>query len=299
MYPRLEIKNYLRSQIFIIFIFNLYLPHTRDEINQLKIMKKSIITVVAILFCSIPSQSFAWGMTGHRVVGEIAQYYLTAKAKLAIKKIMGHEDLAMAANWGDFIKSDTSYKHLDVWHYVNLPVGLDKAGVFSYLNAEKMPNVYNKSYELIATLKNPKSTLSQKKFAIRMLVHLIGDMNQPMHTGRKDDLGGNRVSVTWFGQKSNLHRVWDSDLIESQQLSYTEYAKAINNPSPIQLINWRKERLNDVIYDSYLAANRIYANTKPDDKLSYRYNYDFVDLLNSQLLKGGVRLANILNEIYK
>lgn len=261
-------------------------------------MKNLKLAIFIVVGCWIPSQVMAWGMTGHRVVGEVAQYYLSPKAKAAIKKIMGGEDLAMAANWGDFIKSDTSFKYLDSWHYVNLPVGLDKAGVFNYLETEKMPNVYNEALEMVRVLKNSSSTLSQKQFAIRMLVHLIGDVNQPMHTARKDDLGGNKVPVMWFGQKSNLHRVWDSDLIEYQQLSYTEYAKAVNHPSAIQLANWRKESLKDIVYDSYLSVNKIYAGTKADDKLGYRYNFDFVTLLNSQLLKGGVRLANILNGIY-
>ena len=95
--------------------------------------------------------------------------------------------------------------------------------------------MYNKIPELIATLKDKSKTTEEKKMAMRLLIHFVGDVHQPMHTARKEDLGGNKVNVTWFGQRSNLHRVWDEGLVENQQLSYTEYATAINHPTKEQL----------------------------------------------------------------
>jgi hypothetical protein len=131
-----------------------------------------------------------------------------------------------------------------------------------------------------------------------MLVHLVGDLHQPMHTARKEDLGGNRISVLWFNEKSNLHRVWDEQLIDYQQLSYTEYTKSINHPSAVQLYNWQNTGLKECVFESYQVCNKIYDNVKPDAKLSYRYNFEWIDVLNEQLVKGGVRLAKILNDIY-
>ena len=62
-----------------------------------------------------------------------------------------------------------------------------------------------------------------------MLIHLIGDMHCPMHAGRKQDRGGNGTTVKFFGKKSNLHSVWDSDLLEStHRWSYTEWQKQID-----------------------------------------------------------------------
>ncbi|WP_316792816.1 S1/P1 nuclease [Pedobacter frigoris] len=266
--------------------------------NKFSISKTiKVIAVAAIAY--MPLNASAWGMLGHRIVGQIAESHLSAKARKGVKGILGNESLAMASNWGDFIKSDPAYNYLYNWHFVNLPGGLDQQGVFSFLDSDKEANVYNKTIEMISVLKNKQSTTDQKILAMRLLVHLVGDLNQPMHTARKEDLGGNKVFVTWFGEKSNLHRVWDESLIEYQQLSYTEYVAAINFPSPQQLSTWKNNSLKDFVYGSYQACNRIYANTKPEDKLSYKYNFDFVNLLNEQLLKGGVCLANILNDIYK
>lgn len=265
--------------------------------KKLSIFKKLVI-VFALVY--VPFTASAWGVLGHRIVGEVADSYLQAKTRLAIKQILGNESLAMSANWADFIKSDTSYNYLSSWHYVNLPADLSKTDVFSFLDNQPAANIYNKANEMIAVLKNPKSTLEQKKLALRLIIHLIGDMSQPMHTARKDDLGGNRVQVLWFGEKSNLHKVWDEQLIDFQQLSYTEYTKAINHPTTLQIANWQKVSLKDCIWESYSICNKIYATgIKNDDKLSYKYNFDWIGTVNEQLLKGGVRLAKVLNDIYK
>ncbi|WP_285059659.1 S1/P1 nuclease [Pedobacter ginsengisoli] len=257
------------------------------------------IVIVAIVFTYIPVTAGAWGMLGHRIVGQIAENHLSAKARKALRAILGDESIAMASNWGDFIKSDPTYNYLYNWHFVNLPEGLDRQGVNAFLDGEKTPNVYNKIPEMVTILKDAKSTADQKKLALRLLIHLAGDLNQPMHTARKDDLGGNKIYVTWFGEKSNLHRVWDESLILYQELSYTEYAAAIDHPTKDQLNAWKNTSLKDFVYGSYVACNKIYANTKAEDKLSYKYNFDFVGLLNEQLLKGGICLANILNDTYR
>jgi len=262
------------------------------------IKKKFASILIFGTLAYLPIQANAWGMIGHRVVGEIADSYLKVKTRKAIQSILGAESLAMSANWGDFIKSDSTYNYMYNWHFVNLPEGLDKAGIYKVLETEKSPNLYNKIPDLIAILKKSSSTADQKKLALRMLVHLEGDLCQPMHVAHKDDLGGNRVSVSWFNEKSNLHRVWDEQLIEYQQLSYTEFAKAINHPSAVQLYNRQNTSLRDCIFESYTVCSKIYDNTKPDSKLSYRYNFDWAETLNQQLLKGGVRLAKMLNDIY-
>jgi hypothetical protein len=262
-------------------------------------MIKYIRASLIVLMFLTPFTVSAWSMIGHRIVGQIAENHLTGKAKKAVLNILGTGSLAMASNWGDFIKSDSSYDSLYNWHFVNLPAGLNKEGVFSYLETEREPNVYNKSLEMIKILKNRQSSADQRRFALRMLVHMVGDLNQPMHTARKEDLGGNKVYVTWFGEKSNLHRVWDDQLIDYQKLSYTEFANAIDVPTKQDLVASKSKTLKDYVYGSFEACNKIYETTKPDAKLSYKYNFDYADLLNKQLLAGGICLANVLNDTFK
>lgn len=258
---------------------------------------KKIIIVLALIY--LPYAAGAWSLIGHRVVGEVADQYINAKTRKAIQEILGTESIAMSANWADFVKSDTSYNYLSNWHYINFPANLSKTEVFNFLDQQTGPNIYNKINEMIAVLKNSKSTAAQKKLALRMLIHLVGDLHQPMHTARADDLGGNKILLTWFGEKSNLHKVWDEGLVDYQKLSYTEYAKAINHPATAEFTTWQKTSLKECVFESYQICNKIYATgIKSDDKLSYKYNFDWIGTVNQQLLKGGIRLARILNDIY-
>lgn len=257
------------------------------------------IIVVAIL-AYLPFNANAWGVLGHRIVGEVADHYINAKTRRAIQKILGTESIAMTSNWADFVKSDPNYNYLSNWHYVNLPASLSKADVFSFLENYPEANIYSKINEMTEVLKNKNSTADQKKLALRMVIHLVGDLHQPMHTARKEDLGGNKVLLTWFGQKTNLHRVWDSDLIDFQGLSFTEYTKAINYTTKQQVLNLQSTSLKDWVFESYEVCNKIYATgIKNDDKLSFNYNFDWIETANQQLLKGGVRLAGVLNGVFK
>jgi hypothetical protein len=240
----------------------------------------------------------AWGMLGHRVVGQIAETNLNPKTKIALKGIMGNETLAMSSNWADFVKSDKSYDYLYNWHFVNFAAGLSSADINGLLKADTTVNAYTKINFLVNELKKKNLPKAQKIIYIRLLVHIVGDIHQPMHTGRAEDKGGNDVKLTWFGKSSNLHSVWDTELVESQQLSYTEYTQAINFCSAKQKADWQHAPINAWITETYGMAQTIYGGVALGDKLSYRYIYDNLNTVNSQLLKGGIRLAGVLNQIF-
>ena len=257
------------------------------------------LLILSSFLLYLPLQSMAWGMLGHRVVGEVADSYLNGKTRREIKAILGNESIAMASNWADFIKSDTSYNYLSNWHYANFMDNLDYQLLRTALDKETGTNIYNRIRFLSSELKNKTLESSKKRMYLRLLIHFVGDIHQPMHMGRKEDSGGNGIKIFWFNQPSNLHRLWDSDIIESQQLSYTEYTAAINYPGKTDLNKWLKDDLSVWAFESYQISRDLYSKVKADEKLSYRYTYDNLDLLNDQLLKGGVRLAGLLNDVFK
>ncbi|WP_207435680.1 S1/P1 nuclease [Sabulibacter ruber] len=255
--------------------------------------------VVICFFVYLPLQSMAWGMLGHRIVGEIADRNISAKTRKNIKKILGNESIAMASNWADFIKSDPSYNYLNNWHYINLKQGLTQAEVENHLKQDTTTNAYTRINFLIGELKKKETPQDKKVMYLRLLIHFVGDVHQPMHVGRPEDLGGNRIRLEWFNQPSNLHRLWDEQLIEHQELSYTEYATAINFATKDQVKTWQSQLAPQWFFESYQIANQLYKGiTKPDEKLSYRYNFDHLQTLNEQLLKGGIRLAGVLTDIF-
>lgn len=253
----------------------------------------------AAILLYIPFQSMAWGMLGHRVVAHVAESYLTKKASREVKNILGNESMAMASNWADFIKSEPTYDYLGNWHYINLPAGMSTEQLHNHLQNDTTTNAYTRINFLSSELKNKALNQEKKVMYLKILIHLVGDIHQPMHTGRVEDLGGNKVQLKWFGQNTNLHRVWDSDLIDYQNLSYTEYAQSINFLDKNRLHSLQQETASQWVIDSYKISEKLYSGVKADEKLSYRYIYDHIDIANQQMLKGGVHLAALLNEIFQ
>lgn len=263
----------------------------------MKLFKKIIIFTA---MCYLPFTSSAWGIIGHRVVGEIADSYLTKKTKKAIAAILGNESVAMASNWPDFIKSDPNYRYLNNWHYVNLKSDLTFDEVNNFLTADTATDAYTKINFLVNEMKtNTLLPNETKVMYIRLLIHIIGDIHQPMHLGKPDDRGGNAVKLKWFDEPTNLHAVWDEKLVEFQELSYTEYAKAINFTTKEQRNSWKQQSLVQWIYDTYTLTGKVYAESMPDSRLDYLYNFKFLAPMNDQLLKGGFHLATVLNDIFK
>ncbi|UAY50609.1 S1/P1 nuclease [Ferruginibacter albus] len=259
-------------------------------------LKKLVLT--GLLFYS-SFNAMAWGVLGHRIVGQIAESYLTPKAKLAIKTILGNESIAMSSNWADFIRSDSSYSYLTDYHYINLTDSINEVQLKKYLLTDTAKDVYTEINFLIKELKKKNLAKDKQQMYLRLLVHFVGDVHQPLHVSREEDWGGNKIKVQWFKEQTNLHSVWDEKLIDFQQLSYTEYAGAINYVTPSQKLQWQKTPLYDWVFESHELAVKIYNGVSLDNpKLGYRYNYDNIHIINAQLLKAGVRLAGILNEIF-
>ncbi|EPR66462.1 S1/P1 nuclease [Cyclobacterium qasimii] len=256
-------------------------------------MKKSFLT--AFLVGVIVLNSFGWGLTGHRVVGEIASYHLSKKAAKSIEELLGPESLAMVANWMDEIKSDPSYNRLNSWHYLTVKTGQS----YDPSIQEKSGDAYGKTKMIIAALKNGEIDREEKKAYLKMLVHLVGDLHQPLHVGTGDDRGGNDAKVTYFNQNTNLHTVWDSKIIDGKNLSYTELSQHLNRRATKSLIlEYQNNPMEDWLQEAVDLRPIIY--DLPDNKrLSYSYGYHTYPIIETRLLAGGIRLAGILNDIFK
>lgn len=264
-------------------------------------MKKFLILTVLAVSILFPFDLLAWGMTGHRVVAQIADQNIKSSTRKKINQLLDNMPIAYWANWPDFIKSDKTgeYDHTHIWHYVNAPGNLSKEDFIAYIKNVKQDNIYKEINLLERTISDKVSSVEQKKVALYFLVHLMGDAHQPMHVGREDDLGGNRISVLWFNDKSNLHAVWDGKLIDYMKYSYTEYANLLNTISKEKKKTLQAGTLEDWLYESHCVANEIYSSVNNEDRLSYDYAYQYTDVVELQLQRGGLRLAAILDRIFQ
>lgn len=253
-------------------------------------MKKFLIAALLVV---VALPALPWGQTGHRVIGLIAEQHLSKKAKKRIAAILEQETLAEVSTFMDFIRSDDHYDHMGPWHYATIPDGK----TYEEAGTPEAGDAIVTIERLIDELKSKKFTDEDEALAIKLLVHLIGDIHQPLHVGNGEDRGGNDVKLEYFWENSNLHRVWDSGIIDKQEYSYTEYTDWINHPTKEQVAKWQSD---DVMVWAYESKNyREQAYELPEsNKISYQYNYKNLDLVNQRLLQAGIRLAGVLNDIY-
>ncbi len=255
---------------------------------------KTLFFVSLILCLSFHSKSvLAWGQTGHRTVGLIAQKHLSNKAKKRISQILHHESLGMCSTWMDEIKSDSSYDHTHTWHYVTIPTGQN------YAACEKNPkgDAIKAINEITRTLKSGALDQAEEVRQLRFLVHLVGDIHQPLHVGNGEDRGGNDIKLKFFWKDSNLHRIWDSGMIDKKQLSYTELAAAIDHVHKEDLKAWQSQGVEEWAKESMALRARVY-DLPSDNNVRYRYMYTNFSIVKRRLVQAGIRLAGLLNEIY-
>jgi hypothetical protein len=255
-------------------------------------MKKLFSTALLVLGAAF--SSFGWGQNGHRVVAQLAEWHLTNKAKKTIEAILMQESLPMVANWMDEIRSDDQYDYTSTWHYLTVEDGK----MYDPSIQEKGGDAFGKLKEIIAVLKQGRLTEQKEKEFLKMLVHLVGDLHQPLHVGRGDDRGGNDIVVYFFNQKTNLHSVWDTKMIESQNLSFTEMSRHLYKRADKATVKkLLAADLSEWLHEAQILRPLVY--DIPDDKrLSYEYNYQYFPLVEDRLFAAGIRLAGILNDIF-
>lgn len=256
---------------------------------------KLLLLISSFLMISASSNEVVfWGKNGHRVTGQIAEKYLTKRAKRKIDEILNGQSLAFVSTYADEIKSDRAYRSYSPWHYVNMR--LDE----TYEDSEKNPkgDLVTGINTCISVLKDKKSTKADKIFHLKMLVHFIGDLHQPMHIGRKEDKGGNDIQVRWFGRGTNLHSVWDSKMIDDYNMSYTDLANNVEALSRKQITYIAEGSVVDWVNEVHQITNDVYNSVKVGENLKYRYSYDHFGIVRQQLQKGGIRLASVLNDIF-
>ncbi|WP_149277589.1 S1/P1 nuclease [Pareuzebyella sediminis] len=255
---------------------------------------KNIILILFLITNLTSANNVVWSKTGHRVIGEIAEEYLTKRAKRAIDKLLNGQSLASVANFADEIKADSTYRKFSAWHYVNFPA----ESKYTEVEPSAYGDLITGIQKCIAIIKNRASSDQEKTFYLKMLIHLVGDLHQPMHVGRLEDKGGNDIQVQWFNRGSNLHKIWDANMIDDYGMSYTELAASLPKLSNSQLEIIEKGDILDWVEESQDIANKLYDSVEVGEKLYYRYSYVWWDTVELQLQKGGIRLAKVLNDLF-
>lgn len=250
------------------------------------------VIILAITFIS-------WGVVGHRSIAKIAENHLTQKAKLAVTHLLGTETIPLVSTYSDEVRSIKEFSYTAPWHYVNPPQGLNYDQFVNYLKTDKNPNIYNALLKMEQQLKDPQSSKEDKVFALKFIIHLVGDLHQPFHVGKGEDQGGNKIKVKFRNRETNMHALWDSGLIEYNGFTFTEMATAFDNVDKSTIKKWQAEPVTLWLFESYQIATKLYAEVENEDELNYLYYPQHSEIYKERMQKAGIRLAGFLNDIYK
>lgn len=323
------------------------------------------ISLALSLAAVLPANAFAWGDHGHRIVARIAANYLNGKAASAIDELLRMDPylkqkcpqaaslelkLACIASWPDPpLKDERPYTAN--WHFVDIPVSMaggNPARLSSYDATRDCAMSSRGDCAILAldrlhyVLANSKEEPISRAEALKFIVHIVGDLHQPLHnvTDKRDfddpkdlgDFGGNSkvvqwlgmdVSPRWAGYHWNLHLVWDEGIIDNtlallktdedgyvKRLLSTLPAKDSNRLAMYQTGNavaWAEEGYLAAVLHTYASLpplDKNYKYTTKDGKevsggyiLDSSYYEANAEVVDTQLKKGGLRLAKLLNDL--
>jgi len=258
-------------------------------------------TLLAIAFLSTSILLLSWGATGHHAIGKIAENHLTTNAKNAVHELLGSETLADVSSWADEVRNEPEYKSTGSWHYLNLPLGLSYSDFQKTVEGMSEANVYSALRQQEQILTDKSTTREQKAVALKFIVHFVGDLHQPMHVSRAEDKGGNTIQLNYNGQGTNLHSVWDSKLIEHEGGDYQQVAARVDHASPTEIKQWQSDPVIKWIWESYTISSKLYAEVDAMKSRSIDDSYytAHIGIIHQRLEQAGVRLAGVLNVLFK
>lgn len=257
-------------------------------------MKKSVMMALLLILGATPL--FAWGPKGHDVVAAVAEAHLKPRTRHAIEQALEGRSLLYWANWMDNASHTPEYAYTLTWHYKNI----DEGYTLATMPREERGDILTALECLMQGLKSGQLSSEEEAVYLRMLVHLVGDLHCPMHTGHRSDLGGNRIPLYFFGKESDLHSVWDSSLVEAaHRWSHSEWQEQIDRLKRREAKALAEGSFEEWFEESHALCQKIYRELPEGSRISYNEVARYAPIIEEQLLRGGVRLARLLNEIYR
>ena len=254
--------------------------------------------------CLWITPAHAWGYLGHRITGEIAAAHLAPNTQRRVAQLLGEESLATAATYMDQHRQDlqTQWPQSARWHYDNQPV----CGNAGYCRDGQCATTQLPHFQQV--LSDPRRSRSERAQALHIVIHLIGDIHQPLHMADDNDRGGNDLWVRLYAgaKRRNLHELYDTELVKQLmgKLSVPRYAHALQRQFQTQLNTWSLGTPNQWAQQTHeLAAQHVYnglpgfacGRTLPTLTLTSAYLDTAKQDVAEQLTKAGLRLAAFLN----
>jgi hypothetical protein len=278
-------------------------------------VKRLLILLAAILgFGAAAPPAGAYWEYGHETVAAIAYRNVTPAVRAEIGRLLKHQALLEtptcpartieeASVWPDCIKElGPRFSYAYNWHYQNVNICKDFTLKGNCPDGNCVSAQIDRATKL---LKDRTVPLRERVMALAFLVHFMGDLHQPLHAGDRGDLGGNRARSSYgdfVGQKLNLHTIWDGYLAERAASTPPSLVRLY---SPEERATVQAGTIEDWSRDSWQVARDVaYASAygQPCGPADQRGTLDetkiekLIEPARQQMIKGGLRLARLLNE---
>jgi len=266
---------------------------------------RGFILVVSIGLL-VPSVAFGWAGEGHRIVALIAARELTPAARASVQSLLGPGDVASvmanASVWADSIKRQRPETR--PWHYVDIEI--ETRG---YERARDCPGddcIVEQIHHEIRILRDRQLLSPVRAEALRFLIHFIGDLHQPLHCADHHDRGGNEIRIVLRRHHTNLHAIWDGDVVRALGRNPSRVAAAlIDQMNRQDISHWQRGTIENWATETFsVAKQNVYpdfaggSSTNGFIVLSPDYPARQRILVQRQLEKAGARLAIILNQVF-
>lgn len=272
--------------------------------TTLRVRIRCLFIVALLLISTGLSQkpSFAWGSKGHQIIAHLAAERLSSRARKGVADLLGRASLESVANWADQMKANRDD------HFLRIPLERNSYDAETdCIGGNCLIKAIENNISILSDYDKPPAARAE---ALRYIVHFIGDLHQPLHCANNNDASGSKFPVSFFGVPTNLLKVWDEDIIDTiwdeyavklgkvdfaaydDQLSSMMDGKAQNGAG------YTKGTITDWALDSHRLARNAYP-AKGDTNLAEDYYNTNKPIVNEQLFKAGVRLAKVLNDIFR
>jgi len=270
-------------------------------------LRRLLAAALAVVASVASGGAEAWSPDGHRVTGEIAWRLLDDAAKrdlLAILPEGRKGTLAEAAAWADTeARKDPRYRWVEPLHYVNVPPGA--RSVRAGRDCECVVGAIEQAYD---RLRDRERSKDERLEALRLLAHFVGDVHQPLHVSHPDGRGGNTIDVVFDGKETNLHRLWDGDLLKRRLREvgarrgprWRPYAQSLaDRTTAEQRRRWAKQTdPREWAEESLVLARAHTFAIREGQRLGDRYYEASMPVVSERLAQAGVRLAALLDAAF-
>jgi hypothetical protein len=255
-------------------------------------MKKKYCTCLAVLLIAVmPKNTFAWGKAGHNIISDLAYTLTDSVTRQKVQHYLDTTTFEQAGTWMDDVRKIPQYDYMKPWHYVNIEEGKE------YEPA--------KEGDLLTALNKAINELEHRdtmddlhiKQDLMIVFHLVEDLHMPLHSGYGSDRGGNSVRVTYIDHETNLHWVWDNEIIVTENITAADCIARMSSWNRKEIDAYKKGAPKDWMLQSRSLLNHVY--DFKDNSLDRAYADKNKMIVEDQLLIAGIRLSTVLESIFR